>query len=115
MFGRPRLRFADQRRAAKLQCRAIVLIACVALLPCGQAWAGPWRADENNTRGWMLMSPQERLAHQEKIRSFTHYEDCRVYQVAHHRLMQERAARLGLVLPARGRDACAHLRPAPHE
>ncbi len=73
--------------------------------------AGPWRANEGNTRGWMLMSPAERIAHQAKIRSFANYDDCHTYQVAHHRLMQERAARLGLTLPEHGRDFCAHLRP----
>jgi hypothetical protein len=72
--------------------------------------AGPWRANEGNTRGWMLMSPEERIAHQAKIRSFANYDDCHAYQVAHHRLMQERAKRLGLTLPEHGRDACAHLR-----
>lgn len=71
--------------------------------------AGPWRANEGNTRGWMLMSPEERIAHQAKIRSFTNYDDCHAYQVAHHRLMQERASRLGLTLPEHGRDVCAHL------
>nr|WP_252393791.1 hypothetical protein [Candidatus Rhodoblastus alkanivorans] len=75
--------------------------------------AGPWRANQENTRGWMLMSPEERIAHQAKIRGFTNYEDCHAYQLAHHRLMQERAAQLGLKLPERGRDACAHLRPSP--
>jgi hypothetical protein len=98
-----------------LQSRTTVLTACVVLLACGQTWAGPWRADEGNTRGWVLMSPRERLEHQEKIRSFTNYDDCHAYQIARHRLMQERAARLGLALPAHGRDVCAHLRPTPHE
>lgn len=74
--------------------------------------AGPWRANEGNTRGWMLMSPEERIAHQATIRSFADYDDCHAYQVAHHRLMQERAMRLRLTLPDHGRDACAHLRPS---
>ncbi len=74
--------------------------------------AGPWRANQGNTRGWQLMSPEERIEHQARVRSFTNYEDCHAYQVAHHRLMQERAARLGLTLPRVGRDICAHLRPS---
>jgi hypothetical protein len=97
----------------KLQIGAAVLIASLFLLAeFVAAQAGPWRANPGNTRGWMLMTPQERLEHQAKIRSFSDYQACHAYQVAHHRLMQERAARLGLTLPERGRDACAHLRPS---
>jgi hypothetical protein len=101
----------------KLRTSAAVLIAGFFLLTqCGAAQAGPWRANPENTRGWMLMSPQERLEHQAKIRSFSDYDECHAYQIAHHRLMQERAARLGLTLPERGRDGCARLRPSgPHD
>jgi hypothetical protein len=74
--------------------------------------AGPWRANEGNTRGWMLMTPKERIEHQAKMRSFDNYDDCHAYQLAHHRLMQERAEQAGLALPENGRDICAHLRPA---
>jgi hypothetical protein len=74
---------------------------------------GPWRANEGNTRGWQLMSPKERIEHQAKIRSFTSYDECHAYQVAHHRLMEERAAQRGLPPPGGGggRDFCAHLPP----
>jgi hypothetical protein len=99
----------------KLRATTAALFASLFLLEAnGVAQAtGPWRANQENTRGWMLMSPEERIAHQAKIRGFTNYEDCHAYQLAHHQLMQERAARLGLKLPERGRDACAHLRPSP--
>jgi len=73
---------------------------------------GPWHANEGNTRGWMLMSPAERIDHQAKIRSFTNFDDCRAYQIAHHKLMQERAERRGLTLPEHGHDVCEHLRPS---
>lgn len=97
----------------KLRASTAALAASLILLGAnGMAQAaGPWRANEENTRGWMLMSPEERIEHQAKIRSFSNYDDCHAYQAAHHRLMQERAARLGLTLPEHGRDACAHLRP----
>jgi hypothetical protein len=70
---------------------------------------GPWRANEGNTRGWQLMTPKERIEHQAKIRNFTRYEDCHAYQIAHHRLMQERAERMGLSLPGDRHDFCTHL------
>lgn len=74
--------------------------------------AGPWRAGESNTRGWELMTAEERLTHQAKIRAFERYEDCRAYQVEHHRAMQERAKQLGRTLGAERQDFCAHLQAA---
>jgi len=74
--------------------------------------AGPWRAGENNTRGWELMTTEERLAHQAKIRAFERHEECRAYQIEHHRTMQERAERLGRTLSAERQDFCAHLQAA---
>ncbi|MEF8716609.1 MAG: hypothetical protein V5B35_14815 [Candidatus Accumulibacter necessarius] len=72
---------------------------------------GPVRASEGNTRGWQLMTPEERIEHQAKTRGFTTYEVCRSYQVGHHQLMEERARQRGMVLPQGRRDICEHLRP----
>jgi hypothetical protein len=58
------------------------------------------------------MTPEERIAHQAKVRSFTSYDDCRAYQTSHHQLMQARAQARNMVLPAQGHDFCAHLKPA---
>ena len=71
---------------------------------------GPWRASEANTRGWELMSPEERIEHLTRIRSFTTVEECRNYQVSHHQLMEERARQRGVALPGGGKDVCAHLK-----
>lgn len=43
--------------------------------PVGRA-GGPWRAGEANTRGWQLMTPEERIEHQSRVRSFTDYDAC---------------------------------------
>lgn len=89
-----------------------VHVFILALLLAGPVLArGPWRASEENTRGWQLMTPEERIEHQARIRGFTHYEECRAYQLEHHRLMAERARERGLALPGGGRDICAHLKP----
>jgi hypothetical protein len=72
---------------------------------------GPWRASEENTQGWRLMSPEERIDHQAKIRSYKTYEECQVYRAEHHRLMEERAAALGLALRPGREDICDHLEP----
>lgn len=70
---------------------------------------GPWRASEANTRGWQLMTPEERIEHQGRVRGFTTLEACRSYQLGHHQLMAERARQRGVALPGGGRDICAHL------
>jgi len=77
----------------------------------GQAQArGPWRSTEDNTRGWHYMSPEERIEHQARIRSFNSYEACQAYREQHHRLMEARARREGKALAGGGRDFCAHLK-----
>jgi len=89
----------------------ILTVTAIALAGLASA-AGPWRAGESNTRGWELMTTEERLAHQAKIRAFERYEDCRAYQLEHHHAMQERARQQGRTLGAERQDFCAHLQPA---
>lgn len=72
--------------------------------------AGPWRAGEQNVYGWQLMTPDERIEHQRRLRSFTSYDDCRAYQQAHHAEMAERARAAGVVLSPRRQSACEQLR-----
>ena len=74
--------------------------------------SGPVRASEVNTRGWQLMTPEERIEHQSRIRGFKTYEECRGYQNSHHQLMEERARQRGMALPRGRRDICEHLQPA---
>ena len=75
--------------------------------------AEPPRSDSSNTRGWQIMTPEERIAHQAKIRYFNDYSACRTYQAEHHRRMEERARQQGRTLAAEQRDACAHLEATP--
>lgn len=76
---------------------------------------GPWRASERNTRGWQLMTPEERVEHQARIRGFKTYDECRDYQAKHHQMMEERARQRGATLPPSRRELCGHLRPAGNE
>lgn len=86
-------------------------ILLIGVLSVGTAVArGPWRASEENTRGWQLMTPDERIEHQRRVRGYSTLEACRAYQESHHRLMEERARQRGLPLPGGGRDVCRHLR-----
>jgi hypothetical protein len=73
---------------------------------------GPWRASEDNTRGWQFMTPEERVEHQARVRGFKTLDDCRAYQLEHHRQMEQRAKEKGSALPSGGRDICEHLKPA---
>ena len=90
------------------------LLAVISVLQISPGKArGPWRADDANTPGWALMTPEERIEHQAKVRGFTNYEDCRAYQIAHHRLIEVRAEQRHLPPPAGRHDFCVRLRPAP--
>ncbi|HRD87933.1 MAG TPA: hypothetical protein PK752_06680 [Accumulibacter sp.] len=91
--------------------RLLPVVLLLALAPAA-AGSGPWRASETNTRGWQLMTPEERIEHQARIRGFRTYAECRSYQLEHHRLMAERARQRGLELPGGRRDVCEHLQPA---
>ena len=70
-------------------------LAGLLLTLAATAHAGPWRADPDNSRGWELMSPAERIEHQRRLRSFTDYEACRAYQQAHHAQLEARAQTSG--------------------
>jgi hypothetical protein len=94
-----------------MRVKFITLVVLSMLLLTGALARGPWRASETNTRGWQFMTPEERIEHQAKVRGFGTYEECRAYQVEHHRLMEARAKQRGMALPSGGQDFCAHLKP----
>lgn len=93
-----------------------LLLLCITLFTTDNALArGPWRASEGNTSGWALMTPEERIEHQTRIRGFTTLDACAQYRDEHHREMAARAASRGLSLREGRRDFCAHLRPAEEQ
>lgn len=80
-----------------------VALALAAALTVGSALArGPWAVNKGNTWGWQLMSADERTEHQNKMRSFKTYDECKTYQEEHHKQMEERAKEKGVTLPAMG-------------
>ena len=87
-----------------------LLAGLLLTLAAASAHASPWRADPDNSRGWELMSPAERIEHQRRLRSFTDYEACRAYQQAHHTQMEARAQAAGRSLRPRARSPCDDLR-----
>lgn len=89
---------------------SLILLAFNFMLGAG-AWAGsPWHAAGQNTAGWQFMTPNERVEHQRRMRSFERYEDCRAYQAEHHALMAERAKKAGVTLEQRQNSGCEQLR-----
>lgn len=91
--------------------RAWLGVLAGVLISSGAMARGPWRAGEDNTAGWQLMSPQERIEHQARLREFNDYAACRAYVDAHHAGLVARARDQGLAIPRARRDACAHLLP----
>ena len=94
-----------------MQIQLITALTIGVLLAFTVEARGPWRASETNTRGWELMTPEERIEHQSKIRGFATLDECRKYQLSHHQLMEERTRQRGMALPGGGRDICEHLKP----
>lgn len=91
-------------------CNTMILLAYSLMLGPG-AWAGsPWHAADQNTAGWQFMTPNERVEHQRRMRSFERYEDCRAYQARHHALMAERAEKAGVALEQKPNSGCDQLR-----
>lgn len=104
---------ADQRKTFLRSHPLLLAISGAMLLTAIAADArGPWRASEDNTRGWQFMTSEERIEHQARVRSFNSLVECRAYQQEHHRQMEQRAKDRGKALPETGRDICAHLKPA---
>ncbi|MBZ8139952.1 hypothetical protein CLD22_08590 [Rubrivivax gelatinosus] len=76
--------------------------------PGGGRGAARW--GQGVTPGWALMTPEERTAHQTKMRSMTTRADCRAYVEQHHAEMAARATERGVAVPAMPRrDPCAGL------
>jgi hypothetical protein len=93
--------------AHAFQVAAIAL--ALAFSPVAQA--GPWRASRDNTAGWDLMSPAERIEHQRRIRGVRTYGACVAYEQWHERRVSERAgARSGQSYAQPRYSGCAQLK-----
>lgn len=85
------------------------LLLCALMGLAGVVVAGPWHAAEQNTSGWSYMTPNERVEHQRRMRSFSSYEECKAYQVLHHAQMAARARQQGIELQPRAASGCEQL------
>ncbi len=96
--------------------RSITLIALLGAALAAPVLAQPspgrgaMRFDQNNTRGWTLMTPAEQTAHREKMLSLKTYEECKAFQAEHRSLMEARAKEQGLSLPIPRQNACDRMK-----
>ena len=66
--------------------------------------------DSNNTRGWSLMTPEERIAHRDKMLSAKNYGECKTIQEEQHKAMIERANQQGKTLPTPRQNGCDRMK-----
>lgn len=71
----------------------------------GAGWRN-LRFDQGNTRGWTLMTPEERTANQTRMRAVQTYDECKQVQEEQHQLMEARAKEKGVTLAAPRENAC---------
>ncbi len=71
---------------------------------------GGMRFSQNNTRGWTLMTAEERTAFQRKMREVKTYDECVQVQAEHRGAMEMRAKEQGLTLPTPRRNACESMK-----
>ncbi len=67
-------------------------------------------ANQNGTRGWQLMTPEERTAQQVKMREVKTYDECKAVQTEHRSTMEARAKEKGLSLFTPRGNACDNLK-----
>lgn len=68
------------------------------------------RFDQNNTRGWSLMTPEERTANQIKMRAVKTYDECKLVQTEQRKAMEARAKDKGVTLPAPRQNGCDNMK-----
>jgi hypothetical protein len=96
---------------------ALALIAGVALAqgpgpgPGAGKGSGGWRFGPDNTRGWSLMTPEERNEHRQKMLAVTTYAECEAVLEEHRKLIEERAKERGVAPPPGPRtDMCERMK-----
>lgn len=76
--------------------------------PGGRGGRG-MRYNQDNTRGWTLMTADERTAFQKRMREVKTYDDCVALQTEHRGAMEVRAKEKGVTLATPRRNACDNL------
>ena len=88
--------------------RILIALLLFAIPPAAHAF--PTFATGEGFRGAELMTPEERHAHVERIRSMQTFAECRSYVDAHDAEIERRAGEQRFVLPHRVGDPCEVMR-----
>lgn len=78
----------------------LLLLSGLLAAPTGMAQSKP---EGGFVYGWQLMTEQERQEHREHMRSARSEAERSLIRLEHHRMMRDRAAEQGVMLPC---DAC---------
>ena len=92
----------------------ITLLGTVVALPFA-AYAQPGKGtrygfNADNTRGWSLMTAEERTEHQNKMLAAKTVDECKAVQDEHLKLMNARAKEKGQTLVAPAVNACERMK-----
>ena len=68
------------------------------------------RYNQNNTRGWSLMTADERTAFQKQMREVKTYDECVLVQTEHRGAMEVRAKEQGVTLPTPRQNGCDNIK-----
>ena len=67
---------------------------------------GRFAWNQDVTKGWTLMTAQERTDWNTKMRAVTTYDECKTVQAEHHQLMEARAHEKGVTLAPPRQNGC---------
>ena len=75
---------------------------------------GPgWSFNKDNTRGWSMMSREERAEHRSRMTAMKSYEECMSYLEEHRKVMEARAKERGRPGPgAPAQNMCDRMKQA---
>lgn len=77
----------------------------------GGGQGGSMRFGPSNTRGWSLMSADERREHRAKMRAMTTVDECKAFTDQQRKAMEARAKEKGVALPGSPRvDMCERMK-----
>ena len=93
------------KRALTILAASAFALAALAQGPGGGPGKGPgkgpgWTFNADNTRGWPMMSREERTEHRNRMLSMKSYDECVTYLEEHHKRMEARAQERGRAGPA---------------
>lgn len=67
---------------------------------------GRFAWNQDATKGWTLMTAQERTDWNTKMRAVTTFDECKTLQAEHHQVMEARAQKKGVKLAPPRQNGC---------